>query len=496
LFLALDVGTSKLKGGIFSAQGELLASAQAPLSLLVQSRPGAEYSTQSGAVRLLTGFEVDPAQWLTALKQVCRQLTLSRFPGQISVIVSGNGPTVLPLAADGKPLYPAITWLDTRGQVEAAGLLAQKGIAFKQASFFLAKAYWLKEHQPALYAQTKYFMSCPEYIIYHLCGMAYTILPAPAYSGYYWTREALLALELDPAKFPPFIRPGQLIGNLREEAARELGIQWSTGKNKPTLVAGGPDFLVALLGTGTIKPGLTCDRAGTSEGINHCTGKPVDSTTLLSLPHLIDGLYNVSGSISTSGKAFDWFREVSGYNQYSYEQFFEEIAAVQPGARKLLFLPHLAGERAPLWAPRARGAFVGLALHHTRQEMGRAVAESLGYAIRYIISCLAAQGLQVTELRLAGEQARSRQFNQLKADIIGLPLLRPASLEAELVGDACLGLVANGIYPDIETAVTRCVKISAVIEPRLQMQALYTEMAALYAESYQALKTIFDRLSS
>lgn len=495
LFLAIDVGTSKLKGGVFNGQGELLASAQAPLSLRVQPRAMVELQPgKQGAKQAATGFEIEASQWVAALKQVCQQLNLARFTELTSLVVSGNGPTLLPLDPAGQPLYPAITWLDTRGQQEVAQRLQQQNITGRQSSFFLAKAYWLKLYQPALYAKTRYFIACPEYLGFYLCGEPRTILPSPAFGAYYWTKETLAALALDPDKFPPFVRPGEIMGTLRASAAAELGIKLSPGGKKITIVAGGPDYLMALLGTGTIKPGLTCDRAGTSEGINHCAAAPATDSTLLSLPHLLEGLFNVSGSISTSGKAIDWFREVSGYNQVSYDQFFTEVAAVEPGARKLLFLPHLAGERAPLWNPEARGAFIGLALHHTRQEMGRAVVESLGYAIRHIVKCLAGHGLQVTELRLTGQQARNRLFNQLKADITGLPLLIPATPEAELVGDTCLALVANGIYPHLEAAVAQCVRFSTVIEPHQQAQALYAEMSALYAEAYLSVKSIFDQL--
>jgi xylulokinase len=200
--------------------------------------------------------------------------------------------------------------------------------------------------------------------------------------------------------------------------------------------------------------------------------------------------------ISTSGKALDWFREISGYKQESYEQFFEEIAAVPPGARKLLFLPYLTGERAPLWNPLARGSFIGLSLHHSRQEMGRAVAESIGYAIRQIIDRFTTLDLHVTELRLSGQQARNRTYNQLKADITGLPLLVPALPDSELVGDACLGLVAEGVYPSVEEAVGHCVRIDSIIEPNPAFQNRYAEMSQLFKQSYLSLKEIFDKLDS
>ena len=181
------------------------------------------------------------------------------------------------------------------------------------------------------------------------------------------------------------------------------------------MIAGAPDFVMAMLGTGAVAAGDTCNRSGTSDGINYCSPRAVDDQRLLCLPHIVDGLYTVSGVISTTGKALEWFAHLVGRDP----TLFERAAQAAPGAGGVLFLPYLAGERTPLWRDDVRGVFSGLALEHGRVELARAVLEAVGYALRDSVTLIEANGGAVNEIRLAGARAHSRWLNQIKADILG-----------------------------------------------------------------------------
>ena len=185
-------------------------------------------------------------------------------------MVSGNGPTLVPVGRDGRPLDFAMTWLDRRG-VEEARLAAEATGRYVDPSFYLPKALWLFRHKPRVYRDTRHFLACPEFVDFFLTGEACTVLPSEPFQPYIWTAEAIEKLGMDPRKFPPFVRPGADIGRVRAEAEEVLGIPAGT-----PVFAGGPDFIMTLLGTATTVPGRACDRAGTSEGINLCTRAPVD----------------------------------------------------------------------------------------------------------------------------------------------------------------------------------------------------------------------------
>jgi xylulokinase len=474
--LSVDVGTSSLKGGLFGLEGELVARAEVPVHLSDLEHP--------------LYHEADANNWITALGLVTAQLELNRFPALQALVVSGNGPTLLPAARDGRPLDFAMTWLDRRG-VEEARLIAEVSGDYVDPTFFLPKAYWVYRHKPRLYRDTRHFLTCPEFMDFFLTGRACTVLPSPQFTRYIWTPELIERLGMDPSKFPPFLRPGEWVGEVRPQAEELVGVPAGT-----PVFAGGPDFIMTLLGTATVRPGRACDRAGTSEGINLCAASPIRDPRLMCLPHIIEGLHNVSGIISTSGKALDWFKSITGKQGLDYESLFEDICQVPPGSRGLIFLPYLAGERAPLWDPNARGCFIGLTVKHGRREMTRAVVESVGFAIRDVIEVMEENGLSLEELRVTGGQARSPLWNQVRADITGRRILVPENMDSELLGDAIVALYALGRYPTLEAAAESLVSIRRTYAPQAELKTSYDGLFRLYRQAYAGLKEVFSGLAA
>jgi xylulokinase len=437
--------------------------------------------------------EADANNWISALSLVTAQLELPRASdrdgGIEAVVVSGNGPTLVPVDGKGTPLDFAMTWMDRRG-VEEARLIARLTDRYVDPTFYLPKALWIYRNKPELYRRTRHFCTCPEFVDLFLTGVARTVLPSEQFAPYIWTPETIEGLGMDPKKFPPIIRPGETVGEVRQEAEELIGIPAGT-----PVVAGGPDFVMTLLGTATVQPGRACDRAGTSEGINLCAEQPVEDSRLLCLPHIIDDYTNISGIISTSGKALSWFKSISGRGKLDYESLFEDVCQVPPGSRSLIFLPYLAGERAPLWDPYARGAFIGLTANHGRKEMTRAVVEAVGFAIRDVVEVMEENGLEIGELRVTGGQARSPLWNQIKADITQRNILVPEVQDSELLGSACIGLFATGRYESLAAASDSLVRIGRSYTPTPELRGLYDRLFDLYRASYRGLKEVFSSLA-
>ena len=477
MILSFDVGTSVLKGGVIDFDGVLQSRAEVPVHLTDRGDP--------------LVHEADANNWVSALALVAAQLQIPKAgSGEIAaVVVSGNGPTLVPVGSKGEPLDFAMTWMDRRGVAEAR-MIAEVTGQYVDPTFYLPKALWIYKNKPEVYRRTRHFCTCPEFIDLYLTGKAYTVLPSEQFTPYIWTVGTIEALGMDPSKFPPFIRPGELVGEVRLEAEELLGIPAGT-----PVFAGGPDFVMTLLGTATVRPGRACDRAGTSEGINLCSEQPIKDERLLCLPHIIEGYMNISGIISTSGKALSWFKSITGRADLDYESLFEDICQVPPGSRSLLFLPYLAGERAPLWDPFARGAFVGLTANHGRKEMTRAVVEAVGFAVRDVIEVMGENGLEIGELRVTGGQAKSPLWNQIKADITQKKILVPAMQDSELLGDACIGLFALKNFPTLAEASESLVKISKTFTPNPEYRGLYDRLFELYRASYRGLKEVFSELA-
>ena len=214
------------------------------------------------------------------------------------------------------------------------------------------------------------------------------------------------------------------------------------------------------------------------------------------MPHGGAPYEKMSGGISGTGRAVSWFMGVEGLGAADHRGFFEAAASAPAGADKLLFLPYLAGERAPLWNPDARGAFVGLSLKHGRGEMARAVAESAGFAMRDVIGVMESLGASVDDLRVTGQPAGNAVWNQIKADIVRKPIRVPAFGEAELMGDLCFALAALGDCGSAAEAAERLVAFDRTFEPDASLGSLYDGLFGLYRESYSGLKSVFGGLAA
>ncbi len=474
MILVFDIGTSVVKGGVFGMDGALKAKAEAPIKLLES-----EHTLHN---------ESDTGCWISSLSLVTAQLEIRKEKDLDAIVLSGNGPTLVPVGSNGKPLDYAMTWMDRRA-IEEAELIAEVSGFHIDPSFNLPKAYWIFRNKTQVYDKTEAFLSCPEYIGFFLTGNAWTILPSPPFTRIIWTPELVEKLGMSREKFPSFIRPGETMGKVRKRAEELTGIPAGV-----PVLAGGPDFIMALLGTATVYPGRVCERAGTSEGINLCSDKLIEDKRLLTLPHIIEGFYNISGIISTSGKALEWFKNITGREKLDYETMFEDICQVPSGSKGLLFLPYLAGERAPIWDPLARGAFVGLTLNHGMKEMTKAVVESVGYAIRDVIEVMEENGCAIEELRVTGSQAKSPLWNQIKADISGKQVLVPELSDSEIAGGLCIGLYSLGRYNSLAEASDSLVKIKKVYFPQPEARTVYDNLFKLYRESYRGLKNVFKRI--
>jgi xylulokinase len=347
--------------------------------------------------------------------------------------------------------------------------------AYVDASFFLPKALDIKLNEPQLYEKTKHFLGCPELLAFALTGEARTVFPSDGFDRWFWTDSILEHLNLDKEKFPPFIRPGEIFGGLAPHIAARFGF-----KPDIPVISGGPDFFAAILGSGTVKPGQVCDRAGTSEGINACTEKHIDDKRLMSYRHPIKPFWNLSGIVSTTGKAIEWGCDLLGVG---FDNFFELAETARAGAGGMVCVPYLAGERAPVWNPTARGILRGLSLSTGRAEFARAVLEGICFAIRDVSTVMEEVGAVVNELYVAGTLSCSDRLNQMKADITQKPVLVPEQKEAELIGLAIIGSCMLGKFASFSEAAEALVRIEKIFMPDRANIALYDKLFEEYRKT-------------
>jgi sugar (pentulose or hexulose) kinase len=472
IILCADIGTSALKAAFIDTEGNTLAFAR-------------------------EAYASDPAtaaDWERALARALGSLFSQADDGckPDAICVSGNGPTLVPVTKDGEALAPLHWYQGPQGSTAVKAPGATR-------SFFLPHTLRLRQDRPADYENTRYLFSVQEWLSWRLGADPVTALP-DRYGPYYWDDAQCEALGLDRRIFPPYASLGTVIGKLSTAAIHRLGDlagglpedRLSTGL---PIVAGGVDFVMALVGAGAVEPGLVCDRAGTSEGINLCAafpGTPQFPGDIRVLPHVGPGLWNLSVVIPESGRLFEWYRVLTGQESRPYEDTLAELIPDRvPGTLadpKALFFPG----KPPVILGRASGA--GNAGLFGRTDLGRAVLAAMGFKVRTAAETLGGYGYPVTEMRLSGGQGKNRRWNQLKADLCGISLLLPEQPDCELAGDAVLAAMALGEAADLREGVGRIVHIRERYDPDLRTAAGYGEDFQAYRATQKKLEAALNDL--
>jgi len=458
--LSIDIGTSSLKAAYIDFDGKLLAFGR-EIYCPDPAFPGA------GA-----------REWEQAFFRALEKLhTQAPERGIDGVCISGNGPTLVPVTRRGEAL-PPLYWNGKSSLLPGAA---------EAPSFFLPHAAWFKENAPDDYGKTELLVSSHEWLAVQLGAGAVTVLPQTAYEPYYWNDDQCRLFGLDRKKFPPFAKMGSVIGTVSAEAASVFGaISGNRLKRGTPIIAGGPDFITALIGTGTLKSGDVCDRAGSSEGINVCAAAPLEGAggktlvggkaadSLRSLPHAKEGLWNIGALIPSSGILFEKYRTATGQEHRPYDELLAELIPVTTDTdifRNLDF--SLGPQKAP---PLNNSEF---RIPNSALEPGRSVLCAMGFAVRSALRTLDASGFPVTEMKVSGGQGKNPRWNQLKADISGVSLVAGEIIDGELVGNAVLAAAALGAFPSFEEAADKMIRIREVYRPG---------NAAFWEEQYEAYK--------
>jgi xylulokinase len=258
------------------------------------------------------------------------------------------------------------------------------------------------------------------------------------------------------------------------------------------VVAGVNDGMASVLGAGLRTPGDAVDTGGASGGIAICADRPLTLPGVYSAPAPLPGRWILGGAMAALGASVDWLRSAVLGERWTADELFAAAAAVPAGADGLVFLPYLAGERAPIFDEAARGAFVGLTLAHGPAHLARAVLEGGAFAVRHVAEPILAAGFPLRELRPAGRPAPGDLWARIKADVLGVPAAIPAIGETAALGAALLAAAGVGAVPDLEAGVAAMTASARRLEPDPAAHARYDQLFAVYRDLYPALKPAFE----
>jgi sugar (pentulose or hexulose) kinase len=456
--LGLDLGTTEAKAALVGLDGRLIGLGRASCRLDLGPDGRAEQ---------------DPRDWYAAITASVRAIDVSRAE-VLAICGVGQGPTLALVDATGEPVRPAITWQDRRVRGTGFGLLP--------------RIEWVAREDPAAAARAAWLATSWDAVGLWLSGEAATTLQAHERAI---TAEDLVAAGARASQAPPPVPFGSPLGRLRPAVAEALGLPAGI-----PVVAGVNDGAASMLGAGLRAAGDAVDTGGTSGGIGIYTDRPVELPVagLYQAPAPLPGRWVVGGAMAALGASVAWLRGSVLGDRWSADELFAEAASVPAGAGGLVFLPYLAGERAPLFDDRARGAFVGLTLAHGRAHLVRAVLEGAAFAMRHVAEPLAAAGAPALELRLAGRPSRGDLWARIKADVLGVPAIIPAIGETAVLGAAILAATGVGAVRDLEAGTIAMTATARRIEPDPATRARYAELFTVYRDLYPALRPSFEAL--
>ncbi len=498
LLLGIDVGTTTVKAALFSLDGRLQASGSVETSLR-HVRPG--------------WIEQNPDDWWRAVCQVVRQ-ACAALPDAAERIaglaVSSQAPTLIALDRAGEPLRPALIWMDRRAQAEAVELERLLGAEMvfattgnhADAFYLAAKLRWFSQHEPDLMARTQRFVQINGYINYRLTrtlslDRSHTgLMQLHDFASGEWSPALCAACGVDPAQFPPILACHALQGEVTTEAAGATGLRAGT-----PVVAGAVDGAAATLEAGATELGVAAEMTGTSTVLNMPNDRHLAHPSLIAMPHALPETQLLIGATVASGASLRWYRDQFGaeevqtgarLNRDPFDLLTEQAAQVEPGSEGVLFLPYMMGERSPLWNSNARGVLFGLSLATSRAAVIRAILEGAAFALRHNVEVAGEAGIHLSEIRSVGGGARSDLWNQIKADVLGLPILLPEASVGAPFGDALLVGMGLGLYPDIRQTIRDSVRIQRRYEPNPAAHERYNQLYPLFRRLYEHLREDFD----
>jgi len=498
--LGLDIGITGCKAVAFNPEGQSLAQAYREYRLY-QPQPG--------------WMELDPAEVWDAISTVIGQVTSAVAGDPVQALsVSTHGESVVPLDAEGRPLYRFITAIDTRAvqqtrwwgeRLGGERIFRITGMPL-HPMYTVNKLMWLRDYAPEVFEAARRFL-CMQDFVFHQLGlpptMDYTLAArtmAFDVNRLAWSEEILELAGLDVSRLSAVLPSGTCLGQVAGRVAEELGLG-----PKVVAVVGGHDQPSGALGCGAIVEGIAMDSTGTVECVAVASPRLVLNEILMqnnlpSAPHTAPGMYLVLGYTATAGALLRWYRdnfagvelqEAARTGQNVYDLILSQ-APREPSP--VLVLPHFVGSGTPWMDAASKGAIVGLDLSTTRGQIIKGILDSVTYEIKLSLDAMETAGIPVRELRAFGGGARSPLWLQTKADILGKLVVATDVTEAPCLGVAILAGVATGVFGSVQEGVQQMVHAGRTYEPDMAQHERYMEKARLFARLYPALAELNHQL--
>lgn len=495
-FIGIDAGTTIIKAVLFNIEGKKVRESARENEIIFFQGDGAE-------------IDLD-AYWNRVADCIQEVASKSRLDkGAIKGLsIAANGVTFMPVSKSGKALRRAFSYLDTRGTEEAEELISTFGqrILFANTGqphlmplHVIVKMLWIKHHEPEIFSKTDKLAMVHDYLMFKLTGQWRATRSLAATTGFVKLRDGTLwdeAVEfvgMQPENMCPISNGGETIGTVLPKRAEALGLSSDT-----LVVCGSLDQAAGCIGSGNIDHGSVTESTGTVLAINATVNDPhIDyNKPVPCFSHALRDKFIMLPWCPSGGRVLKWFRDeffqsTEHGEAVDYSEVISGVETVPAGCEGLIMLPHLAGANSPEFNENARGVFFNIDFQHTRSHFVRAILESMGYVIRRNLELLQSLEMDFEALCSIGGGARSRIWNQMKSDILQIPIRTCEIEEVGALGAGILAAVGCGVFDSIEEGCNHFVRFNKTYEPDNTKSQIYQGCYEKYMELYNQVEALF-----
>jgi xylulokinase len=493
--LVFDIGTSKLKAGVYSEQGVKIAESAREMDI--------NYPAEGWA-------EQDPEKWMHFIVDLSKEILMKMGQANIKGIgVTGQLMGLVPVNINMKHLRNAIIWLDSRAEQEAEEILSSISVmdflemtgGIPTGKDVIAKILWLKNHEPEIFDKTRYFLDVKDYIIYRLTNNVVTDISTAAVRGLIdvriknWSETLCNIIGTTVDKLPDITETKSVIGNLKNEKMLNLGIS-----KEVEVINGAGDAFVTPFGAGAVKDGKAHYYLGTSSWASTHVSDPLmnEERGIGSVYSAIPGKWLLISESESAGSCLDWFMSniYKAKDDKAYREINENVSKSKPGSKNLIFLPWLYGERSPVLDVYARGGFVNLSLDHNINDLSRSVMEGIAMNAKWMVEGISETGINFSSINVVGGGAKSEIWMQILSDILKMEVKRVADPQnVTLRGSAMLTLLGLNYLKTVEETES-LIKIDRTFVQNQDNAQVYDKLFENYKKIYSSLKEIFENLNS
>ena len=428
-----------------------------------------------------------------------------------TICVSGTNGLVM-VDDVGTPVHNAIMFSDRRSEAQAGEITRRHGPRLGRitgnrpmpGSFSLPIINWFREQRPDTWAKVRTLLVPAGYMVMKLTGKksmdtsraSMTLLLDLAKRQ--WSEEILERENIPSHLLPDLFEPWRIVGETTPEITGLLGL-----RQKARVLAGCVDSVAAAVGAGVSGTEQVALMIGTTGRITISLDTPDFDARQINVCHAVPGHWTSTAAMSNSGGSLQWLVETFGHLEKTMEvragvpryRLIDMAAAQSPaGAKGIIFLPYLSGERSPIWNSKARGTFFGLFEGAAWSDVTRSVMEGVAFSFKDCLTSMErSMSKKPSKFVLVGGGAKSELWGQILCDVLERPLFVPDMEDVETLGDIALAGCAAGLWPTIDEAVSTLVQDAVELRPNLEYAEVYRRRFELYKDLYVALTPLFEK---